>query len=126
MRSSSARAARTSSASSPSDTPSLSPMARRQTSRMQRRVVLVRHAKTEQGFPDLERVLTGRGRRDAAEIGRWLEAQRIAPDLVVVSPATRAKQTWELAAAELDGDPPTEVDDRVYTNSVEALLEIVR
>src|SRR4051812_5759340 len=55
----------------------------RQTPRMtQRRLILIRHAKTEQGGVDLDRALTGRGRRDAREIGRWLAANDHVPDRV--------------------------------------------
>src|SRR4051812_50149249 len=67
----------------------------------QRRLVLVRHAKTEQGEPDPSRRLTNRGRRDARAIGQWLAKNGVVPDLVVVSPAARARQTWEIAAPEL-------------------------
>jgi phosphohistidine phosphatase len=44
---------------------------------------------------------------------------------VVVSPALRARQTWERAAASpvLDG-PPT-VDERIYENTVEAVLAAI-
>ena len=90
----------------------------------ERRLVLVRHAKTEQGAPDRERRLTDRGRRDARELGRWLAAHGVAPDLAVVSPATRAAQTWELAAAELAEAPPVKVDERVYDNTVGDLVAI--
>jgi phosphohistidine phosphatase len=43
-----------------------------------------------------------------------------------VSPAHRARTTWELASAELDRQPGTRVDDRVYGASVSDLLEVVR
>ena len=86
------------------------------------RLLLIRHAKTEQGAPDEARQLTDRGKRDAAAIGAWLREQDVLPDLVVVSPATRAKQTWELA----DIDAKSDVDERVYDNTVSDLLDIMR
>jgi phosphohistidine phosphatase len=92
----------------------------------QRRLLLVRHAKTEQGAPDPPRRLTDRGRRDAAEIGRWIAAQDLVPDLVVVSPAARARQTWELAGPQLPTAPPVTVDERIYDNTVEDLVAVVR
>src|SRR4029079_9507571 len=65
-----------------------------------RRLMLLRHAKTETDAPsgrDQDRRLDGRGHRDAAEIGAWLSRHPPFPDFVQVSPAVRAKQTWELA-----------------------------
>jgi phosphohistidine phosphatase len=64
--------------------------------------------------------------------GRWWLAERqILPDRVVVSPARRALQTWELAAAELGPSRPStqdepEIDDRVYRNTVDDLLSVIR
>ncbi len=47
-------------------------------------------------------------------------------DLAVVSPATRARSTWELASAELDNRPPTWIDEGVYAASASQLLGVVR
>jgi len=47
-------------------------------------------------------------------------------DLAVVSPATRARSTWDLAAAELAALPPTRIDDRVYAASDDELLAVLR
>ena len=85
------------------------------------RLVLIRHAKAEQGSPDLDRALSDRGRSDAAAIGRWLAGQGIAPDRVVTSPSRRTRQTWELA-----GTTPPEVDGRIYDNTVADLLDVIR
>src|SRR5215203_3123231 len=89
-----------------------------------RQLVLIRHAKSGEGAIDRDRPLAERGVAEAPAVGRWLAAQGIAPDRVVVSPARRARQTWELTAAELG--PVPELDERVYRNTVEALLEIIR
>src|SRR3954453_9424386 len=62
-----------------------------------RRLVLVRHAQAAQGEVDADRTLTERGARQAAAIGAWLAQTGLIPDRVVVSPARRAQQTWELA-----------------------------
>ena len=86
------------------------------------RLFLIRHAKTEQGSPDIRRELTERGRRDAAAVGDWLRAQDVVPELVVVSPAKRARQTWELTGI----DTQVSIDDRVYDSDLSNLLAIVR
>jgi phosphohistidine phosphatase len=92
-----------------------------------RTLVLLRHAKsdwsTEQ--PDAQRPLAERGRRDAPAAGRWLTSNVERIDLVVCSPAIRARQTWDLAGAELHG-PPVRFDERVYAASAPDLLALVR
>jgi phosphohistidine phosphatase len=91
-----------------------------------RRLVLIRHAKAAGGEIDRERPLAQRGRREAPEIGRWLASRQLVPDRVVVSPARRARQTWERAATGLAGAADPVQDERVYDNSVEALLAVIR
>ncbi|QWZ07045.1 histidine phosphatase family protein [Nocardioides panacis] len=91
-------------------------------------LVLLRHAKSDwstPGQPDRDRPLSGRGRRQAPEAGRWLAEHGPVPDLVVVSPAVRARRTWDLVAAELPGTPPTRVEDRVYAASPAELLAVL-
>src|SRR5689334_8265 len=68
-----------------------------------RRLVLIRHAKAAEGNVDRERPLAKRGMNEAPEIGRWLAERQLVPDRVVVSPALRARQTWERATTGLDG-----------------------
>jgi phosphohistidine phosphatase len=65
-----------------------------------RRLMLLRHAKTETDAPsgrDQDRRLDERGHSDAAEIGRWITKHPPFPDHVMVSPAVRAVQTWDVA-----------------------------
>src|SRR5213080_2357044 len=92
-----------------------------------RRLCLVRHAKAGDGSPDIRRRLTERGTRDARELGRWLAGQQIVPDAVIVSPAARARETWESARGGLPAPSPTgRVDERIYDNTVDDLLEVIR
>jgi phosphohistidine phosphatase len=91
---------------------------------MQRRLVVIRHAQAADGAPDIDRPLTEAGARQAAAIGTWLEQSGLVPGRVVVSPARRAAQTWQAVAARLDVAAIT--DERMYENTVEALLAIVR
>jgi phosphohistidine phosphatase len=91
-----------------------------------RRLVLVRHAKAADGPVDADRPLTKRGQRRAAAIGAWLEQVGAVPDLVLVSPARRAAQTWDLASAPLTHGRPPVVDARIYDNTVESLLAAIR
>jgi phosphohistidine phosphatase len=91
-----------------------------------RRLVLIRHAKAADGPVDADRPLTERGRRHAAAIGSWLAQAELVPDRVVVSPARRAAQTWKRAATGLVAGPQPVVDERIYDNTVEALLDVLR
>ena len=91
-------------------------------------LVLLRHAKSDWsgGEVDLLRPLAKRGRRQAPDAGRWLAASIDHVDLAIVSPAVRARSTWQLASAEFDAPPPTRFDDRVYAASGRALLGLVQ
>jgi phosphohistidine phosphatase len=91
-----------------------------------RRLLLVRHAKAAAGPVDADRPLTERGARQAAALGAWLAQAGLVPDRVVVSPARRAVETWKRAGASLgEGHQPV-VDERIYDNTVEALLAAIR
>ena len=73
-----------------------------------RRLILLRHAKTERDAPsgkDHDRRLDERGHHDGAEIGRWLAAENYRPDLVLVSDAARAQETWELVRPAIPSAP---------------------
>lgn len=92
-----------------------------------RQLLLLRHAKS--AWPDVddhERPLARRGRRDAPVAGRWLRAAGQVPDRVVCSTARRARQTWQLAAAELDASPRVSFDQRVYRAAAGELLDLAR
>jgi phosphohistidine phosphatase len=74
-----------------------------------RRLMLLRHAKTENDAPsgkDQDRRLDDRGRIDAAGIGGWIARHPPLPDLVLVSPAVRSQQTWELVRDAMAGAAP--------------------
>lgn len=87
-------------------------------------LVLLRHSKAEaHRGDDHPRELAPRGRADAAAVRRWLTERGVSPDLVLVSSATRARQTWECASV---GNAPTVYDDRVYDASEQALFEVLR
>jgi phosphohistidine phosphatase len=98
-----------------------------------RRLMLLRHAKTENDAPsgrDRDRRLDQRGRRDAAEIGGWIGRHPpFFPDLVLVSHAVRAHQTWEIAweAMKRSGpEPQVEPTPELYGADPSQLLEVIR
>jgi phosphohistidine phosphatase len=97
-----------------------------------RRLLLLRHAKTEHDAPsgrDRDRRLDDRGHKDAAELGGWIGRHPPFPDLVMVSPAVRAKQTWELvweAMKERVAPPQVEFRPELYGADPAQLLQSVR
>ena len=94
----------------------------------QRLLVVMRHAKSDWsgGEPDRLRGLADRGRRQAAEAGLWFAVNTPDLDVAVVSPATRAADTWELACFGLIPPPPVRVVDEVYAATGAELLDVVQ
>jgi phosphohistidine phosphatase len=94
---------------------------------MTRTLLVVRHAKSDwdTGAPDHERPVNDRGQREAPRLGELLAEAGLRPDLVVCSDATRAQQTWELAAEAWSDPPPVQVDGRLYDASRSEVLAVV-
>jgi phosphohistidine phosphatase len=81
------------------------------------RLFLFRHAKsswTDPGLDDHDRPLSPRGQRAAPLIGRFMRAQKLVPELVLCSPARRARDTWKLASAELGTAPRLLLEEALY------------
>jgi phosphohistidine phosphatase len=94
-----------------------------------RRLLLLRHAKTERaeaGQRDRDRKLMERGRADAPIVGAFMVRHRLVPDLAVVSPATRTLETWQLTAAAFAPIPRMITDERIYNAGTDTLFELIR
>jgi phosphohistidine phosphatase len=97
-----------------------------------RRLLLLRHAKTETDAPsgrDQDRRLDERGHRDAADIGGWIAHHPPFPDRVLVSPAVRATQTWEIVREAMEGvapHPKVEFLPELYGADPAQLLTTIR
>jgi phosphohistidine phosphatase len=93
-----------------------------------RRLMLLRHAKTERAQPgehDRDRKLTKRGRNDAPLIGAYMAHHRLMPDLALVSPATRAQETWALLADCFAKTPKTVSEERIYNADPQRLMDLL-
>lgn len=89
---------------------------------------LLRHAKSswkDPGQADFERPLNGRGREAAPLVGQFMLKQKIRPDLVLSSPAERARQTAALVIQSAKLDAELRFDERIYEASAAQLLEVV-
>ncbi|MBR1282627.1 histidine phosphatase family protein [Bradyrhizobium sp. AUGA SZCCT0177] len=100
-----------------------------------RRLMLLRHAKTEHDAPsgqDQDRRLDDRGRLDAAAIGGWIGRHLPLPDMVLISTAVRTQQTWEIVreamqdAAKDFAPPQAEFLAELYGADPTHLLQIIR
>ncbi|MBI4865221.1 MAG: histidine phosphatase family protein [Candidatus Riflebacteria bacterium] len=92
-------------------------------------LLLLRHAKSSWdriGVPDVERPLAPRGRRDAPRIARALQARGPVPDLIVCSPAVRARQTVELLVEAVALRSTLQVDASIYEAGPGRLVEVVQ
>src|SRR5262245_28636652 len=90
---------------------------------------LLRHAKSDWSSGaegDHERPLAHRGERAAVEVSHHLQADGVAPDLVLCSTARRAQQTWAIVADAFGTPPEVRVEPAIYMASASTLLELVR
>jgi phosphohistidine phosphatase len=94
---------------------------------VERRLLLLRHAKSswdEPELPDRERPLARRGRRAAAALGERLAHRRVRVDRILCSPSRRTRETLALLA--LSPEPPTAVPEALYLASARTLLARLR
>jgi len=90
---------------------------------------LLRHAKSswdDTALADAERPLAPRGRRAVAALDRHLRAVELSVELVLVSPARRARETWDGVASAVAGAPTVREEPRIYEAGVEDLLAVTR
>ena len=96
---------------------------------MGKTLIFMRHAKSDWSIPgqkDFDRILNNRGFNDAPRMGRRLMEMGIKPDLVISSPAIRAKTTAEYVCEQLKYDIESiNYNDEVYEASVRSLLIII-
>nr|AMP54036.1 histidine phosphatase superfamily (branch 1) [uncultured bacterium] len=90
--------------------------------------MLLRHAKAD--WPpwtaDYDRpLLAGRGRLASTLMGEYMAREGLQPDLVLVSPARRAQETWELASAAFDAQIARRDEPRIYEAPISTLLDVV-
>lgn len=91
-------------------------------------LLLLRHGKSSWDDPALEdfhRPLNERGVNDSKLMGKYARRNRIKPDLVLSSPATRAKGTIELFVPAAGLKNTLVYDERIYEASARRLLQII-
>ena len=91
-------------------------------------LLLLRHAKSswkESAMKDFDRPLNQRGLKAAPTIGRLMRKRKLQPDLVLSSPAERARQTTQLVLDAAGFKTELRYDERIYEASAARLFEIV-
>src|SRR5215207_4705324 len=91
-------------------------------------LLLLRHAKSSWDSPaqrDFERPLNERGLKAAPLMGRLLLKRKLRPDLVLSSPAERARQTAALLMEAARLASPLRFDERIYEATAARLVEVV-
>ena len=89
---------------------------------------LLRHAKSswkEQGLEDFDRPLNGRGQEAAPLVGRFIRKRKLKVDLLISSPAERARQTAALVGETAQFKAEQLFDERIYEADAPRLLEVV-
>ncbi len=92
-------------------------------------LTILRHAKASNKpiyDRDFDRPLTGKGRKQAPTIARVLAASKVTPDLLLSSPAVRARETAELVAETIGYTKAIAYEEAIYGASAATLLEILR
>lgn len=97
------------------------------------RLWLLRHAKSAWDDPELDdfaRPLSPRGKKACRLLARHMAERNISPGLVLCSPATRTRQTWERLQKRLSGGAPDRIqarfDPSLYLAEPAALLALTR
>jgi phosphohistidine phosphatase len=89
---------------------------------------LLRHAKASPavaGMTDFERPLHEQGKQAAALIGRLLSGRGVTLDVVLSSPAHRARETIELVMKAANLEAELRYDQRIYEAGPDQLLDVI-
>ncbi len=75
---------------------------------------------------DIDRPLNKRGKRDAPAMGRRLRARGVEPDLIVTSPAKRARRTTMEIAKAIGYDGDVSVAEPIYGGGPDEIIRLAR
>lgn len=92
-----------------------------------KRLILMRHAKTEpwnEGIDDFSRALTQQGHEDATRIAQEIVAMGWSPERILVSSARRARETCSEVAKVVTGEKVRPME-ALYLTGVRGLTEAV-
>jgi phosphohistidine phosphatase len=93
-----------------------------------KKLYLIRHAKSswkDMTLKDFDRPLNSRGKQNAPFMGNILKERNISPDLILSSPAKRAKKTAKIIANMIEYPHKITYDKKIYDYHFDELDEIV-
>src|SRR5258708_5894182 len=91
-------------------------------------LLLLRHAKSswkDESLSDFERPLSERGKKASQAIGRYIRKQKMMPDLVLSSPAVRARETTGIITTTAKLTAEIRYDQRIYEADALRLVHII-
>ena len=91
-------------------------------------LLLLRHGKSDWNTDstDFYRPLNKRGQRNALQMGEWLADQKLIPDLIISSPATRALTTAEIVGETMGLSVDSiQTEKSIYEASASNLLQVL-
>jgi len=94
-----------------------------------KKLYIIRHAKSswkDFSLDDFDRPLNKRGRLNAPYMGNKLKQKNILPDIIISSPAKRAKMTAKAIAQEINFAKEIVYDKNIYEASVYTLDQIIK
>ena len=89
-------------------------------------LLLLRHAKSSwknPGLADINRPLNKRGKRDAPRMGMFIRDQDLVPDIILSSPALRARKTAQAVFIESGYENEIEIHEDFYPGDPYAFIE---
>ena len=92
------------------------------------RITLIRHGKTEIsafGKQDFDRSLVLRGQQNSTAVGEFLKKHKMLPQLFLVSPAARTRETYEFMKSHWPDDIGIKFIDELYEASATSLLQAI-
>lgn len=95
---------------------------------MTKTLLLMRHGKSswkDKSLPDIKRPLKKRGEADSEEMGHILKHKKLLPDVILTSPAKRARTTAEIAAKEAGISKRVQVVDALYLAEVKDIFDVL-
>lgn len=94
-----------------------------------KRLFIIRHAKSswkDVTLDDFDRPLNKRGQKDAPFMAKLLKDKKIKPDLILSSPAVRAKDTANIIAKELNLIDNLIFKDTIYEAPLSTLINYIK
>jgi len=94
-----------------------------------KKLFIIRHAKSswkEENLDDFDRPLKKRGKKNASYMGEMLKEKHILPDIILSSPAIRAKTTADIIAKKVNYSKDILFNKNIYESNEATLHNLLR